>query len=92
MVLKSTVKIVSVHGKKKNKPGPLVPPGKILPSRIITARSNSWTIYSNNLRKIQVCVYKQNLGCTSYFETGKQAKGHSACYQNVRDEDQNASE
>lgn len=36
IVLKSTVTKLSMHGRIKNKPGPLAPPVKILPKRNIT--------------------------------------------------------
>ena len=36
-----------MHGRIKNRPGPLAPPGKILPKRRITARSYSFTICFN---------------------------------------------
>ena len=47
-VRRSTVTIVSMHGKIKNNPGPLAPPGKILPKRSITALSYSLTILNIN--------------------------------------------
>ena len=44
IVRRSTAIMESIHGRIKKRPGPLAPPGNILPRRNITARSYSLTI------------------------------------------------